>query len=118
MLSEIEHLMKEADESILKIYYQINFEKKLKNDKSPVTEANLISHKIIVSRLGNLTPNIPVVSEEDTESYYLQELTLPIGLIDPLDGTKEFVKRTGDFTCNVALIRKSKTNNWFCHNSK
>lgn len=108
MFTGIQDLMREADESILKIYYQNNFKKKMKNDKSPVTEADLISHKIIVSRLGDLTPTIPVVSEEDTESYCLPRTNSTYWLIDPLDGTKEFIKHTGEFTCNVALIENQQ----------
>ena len=72
-----------------------------KADDSPLTEADTRSHEVIVAALAKATPEIPVVSEEDDGN------TLPVGafwLVDPLDGTKEFVKRTGEFTVNIALI--------------
>lgn len=75
-----------------------------KADASPLTAADLASHKVIVSGLKKLTPEIPVVSEEDTISHSLRKPSGAFWLIDPLDGTKEFVNKNGDFTVNIALI--------------
>ena len=74
-----------------------------KDDNSPLTAADLASHHLIVEQLQQLTPHIPVLSEESDEDP--QRHTWPqLWLVDPLDGTKEFVARTNDFTVNIALI--------------
>jgi 3'(2'), 5'-bisphosphate nucleotidase len=72
-----------------------------KADDSPLTEADLRSHASIVDALARLTPDIPVVSEEDDGALATAET---FWLVDPLDGTKEFIKRTGEFTVNIALV--------------
>lgn len=80
-----------------------------KTDDSPLTWADLFAHQVISQRLALLTPNIPVVSEEDEQSLRYR---LPRGdfwLIDPLDGTKEFLAQNGEFTVNIALVRDGKT---------
>jgi 3'(2'), 5'-bisphosphate nucleotidase len=76
----------------------------LKADKSPVTQADLASHQIISQSLAQLTPSTPVVSEEDEVSLKYRQTEGAFWLIDPLDGTKEFIARQGDFTVNIALI--------------
>ena len=79
-----------------------------KGDLSPLTKADLASHELISLRLAALTPDIPVVSEEDTASDIYRK---PIGrfwLVDPLDGTKEFIACNGEFTVNIALIEDAK----------
>lgn len=76
-----------------------------KTDGSPFTQADLLSHHIIARGLAALTPEVPVVSEEDTLS---QRYRLPTGefwLVDPLDGTKEFIAKNGEFTVNIALVQ-------------
>lgn len=76
----------------------------LKADDSPLTRADLAAHQVISRGLCQLTPDIPVVSEEDTASL---QYRLPKGrfwLVDPLDGTKEFLARNGEFTVNIALV--------------
>ena len=90
---------------VLKIYQQEHFEQQTKSDNSPLTEADLASHQLIVEKLTELTPEIPILSEEsstipwDERKHWVQ-----YWLIDPLDGTKEFIKRNGEFTVNIALI--------------
>lgn len=75
-----------------------------KSDDSPLTLADLASHHAIVDGLGLLTPDIPVVSEEDSASLTHRKPQGCFWLIDPLDGTKEFLARNGEFTVNIALI--------------
>ncbi|MDR9778026.1 inositol monophosphatase family protein, partial [Rhizobium hidalgonense] len=74
-----------------------------KNDSSPVTEADLAAHHLIEQGLNQLTPTIPVLSEESS-SYELRHQWQQFWLVDPLDGTREFINKTGEFTVNIALI--------------
>lgn len=77
----------------------------LKADNSPLTEADLASHHIIVERLTALDPSIPILSEEAASiPYETRKGWTRFWLVDPLDGTKEFVSRTGEFTVNIALV--------------
>ena len=97
-------LARKAGEAILKIY-NTDFEVTDKSDNSPLTAADLASHKLIVSTLRELTPDIPVLSEESSKiPYETRRGWRRYWLIDPLDGTKEFIKRNGEFTVNIALI--------------
>ncbi|MFK8045009.1 MAG: 3'(2'),5'-bisphosphate nucleotidase CysQ [Crocinitomicaceae bacterium] len=97
---------KEASDAILRIY-QSNFEVEIKSDNSPVTEADKLSSKIIVRHLE--TTKIPVISEEEDKLEYEKRKNLPyIWLVDPIDGTKEFVKKTGQFCISIALIQNGK----------
>jgi len=95
-----------AGADILEIYEQ-DFEVEFKKDQSPLTQADLASHVIIRDELAKLTPDIPLLSEEsasidfETRSGWRQ-----YWLVDPLDGTREFVNRNGEFTVNIALIRE------------
>lgn len=75
-----------------------------KNDNSPLTLADLESHRLIAQSLSKLTPLIPIVSEEDETVKYCKEQFDLFWLVDPLDGTKEFISRNGEFTINIALI--------------
>jgi len=93
-----------ASQSIMDIYTRNEIALEKKEDGSPVTEADLISHKIIVEGLNSLNSKFPVLSEEGNSKSKLDEETF--WLIDPLDGTKEFLNRNGDFTVNIALIEK------------
>ncbi len=76
-----------------------------KRDDSPLTQADLDSHHLLLAELGRLTPGIPVLSEESTRAEKAARREWPqLWLVDPLDGTREFVERTGEFTVNVALV--------------
>ena len=75
-----------------------------KADASPLTEADLAAHHLICDRLERLTPQLRVVSEEDVESHTQLAPTAEFWLIDPLDGTREFLARNGEFTVNIALV--------------
>jgi 3'(2'), 5'-bisphosphate nucleotidase len=78
-----------------------------KADDSPLTEADRVAHRTIVARLSELTPDVPVVSEEDGfAGDAAAVVTGDYWLVDPLDGTKEFLKRTGEFTVNIARVRE------------
>ena len=97
-------IAKRAGDAILKVY-NTDFSVYEKSDQSPLTEADLAAHKIIANSLLELTPEIPILSEESAHiPYSLRSTWERYWLIDPLDGTKEFIKRNGEFTVNIALI--------------
>ena len=79
-----------------------------KSDDSPVTAADLAAHQVIVQGLAALTPDVPVLSEEDPPGWDVRQHWQQYWLVDPLDGTKEFIKRNGEFTVNIALIEHGK----------
>jgi 3'(2'), 5'-bisphosphate nucleotidase len=97
----------EAGAAILEVYHRAGtMAVERKGDDSPLTEADRAAHAVIVAGLARLTPDIPIVSEED--GFAGDPATVVTGdywLVDPLDGTKEFLKRTGEFTVNIALVR-------------
>ena len=94
----------QAGDAILRIYGQ-DFSVDHKDDQSPLTEADLASHRVITEGLRRLTPDIPVMSEESaTIPWEERRQWQRFWLVDPLDGTKEFVKRNGEFTVNIALV--------------
>ncbi|MBZ0331868.1 3'(2'),5'-bisphosphate nucleotidase CysQ [Halomonas sp. ANAO-440] len=87
--------------------YQRDFTVETKDDQSPLTEADMASHHALVALLGDLTPGVPVLSEESVEiPYATRQAWSRYWLVDPLDGTKEFVNKNGEFTLNVALIEE------------
>tara|TARA_B100001057_G_scaffold247578_1_gene247912 strand:- start:3178 stop:3969 length:792 start_codon:yes stop_codon:yes gene_type:complete len=93
----------EAAKEILKIYHSDDFEIQLKSDDSPLTKADLTSHQVIESYLKQT--NIPVLSEEGRHiSYNERKGWNQLWIVDPIDGTKEFINRNGEFTVNIALI--------------
>jgi 3'(2'), 5'-bisphosphate nucleotidase len=101
----ISEIAVEAGKAILEIYAQ-DFAVTEKDDKSPLTQADLASHQIICAALAKLTPDIPVLSEESSDiDYDTRAGWEQYWLVDPLDGTREFVNRNGEFTVNIALIR-------------
>ncbi|MGC9196324.1 MAG: 3'(2'),5'-bisphosphate nucleotidase CysQ [Syntrophobacteraceae bacterium] len=96
---------KEAGRAILEVY-NTDFEVIQKQDRSPLTLADTRSHAIISGALTERYPDIPVLSEEGREIAFEQRRDWQrFWLVDPLDGTKEFVKRNGEFTVNIALIK-------------
>lgn len=95
---------REAAVAILGVYENA-FEVQHKSDSSPLTAADLAAHRIIVDGLGKLTPDWPILSEESAAiSWEARRHWSRYWLVDPLDGTREFVKRNGEFTVNIALI--------------
>ncbi|MBL3528816.1 MAG: 3'(2'),5'-bisphosphate nucleotidase CysQ [gamma proteobacterium endosymbiont of Lamellibrachia anaximandri] len=107
-LNEIIPIAIEAGRAIMDVYAK-EIDVQTKSDNSPLTEADLASHNIIVESLHRLDPNIPVLSEEsETIPFEVRGSWTRYWLIDPLDGTKEFIKRNGEFTVNIALIENSQ----------
>ncbi|MCP4126034.1 MAG: 3'(2'),5'-bisphosphate nucleotidase CysQ [Gammaproteobacteria bacterium] len=103
-IEKIITIAQQAGAAILNIY-DTDFSVYEKSDQSPLTEADLAAHQVIVNSLMELTPDIPILSEESAHiPYSLRSTWSRYWLIDPLDGTKEFVKRNGEFTVNIALI--------------
>jgi 3'(2'), 5'-bisphosphate nucleotidase len=98
----------EAGRSILEIYHSGAFDVEIKGDNSPLTRADTASHNLIMSFLTKT--NIPVLSEEGKAiSYEERKDWTQLWIVDPIDGTKEFIKRNGEFTVNIALIENQKT---------
>ena len=94
----------EAGRAIMGVY-ETGFTVTAKEDSSPLTQADLAAHRCILERLTALTPELPVLSEESAEIPYAERSRWDrYWLVDPLDGTKEFIKRNGEFTVNIALI--------------
>ncbi|MBV4368083.1 3'(2'),5'-bisphosphate nucleotidase CysQ [Erwinia sp. BNK-24-b] len=109
MLNPICQLARDAGAAIMQIYNsQTPLDIEKKSDDSPVTAADIAAHKIILQGLGELTPDIPVLSEEDPPGWEIRQHWQRYWLVDPLDGTKEFIKRNGEFTVNIALIENGK----------
>jgi len=97
-------LAHKAGLAILEVY-ETDFEVIDKADDSPLTQADLAAHRVLVAGLAELTPDIPVLSEEEqAPEFAVRKSWQRYWIIDPLDGTKEFVNRNGEFTVNVALI--------------
>ena len=85
--------------------YRSGFEVRIKEDDSPVTAADHAAEAIILARLAAGAPSVPVVAEEQVAAGRVPDTGKEFFLVDPLDGTKEFVQRRGDFTVNIALVR-------------
>ncbi|HIJ62446.1 MAG TPA: 3'(2'),5'-bisphosphate nucleotidase CysQ [Rhodospirillaceae bacterium] len=108
LLTPLGRLARQAGDAILEVY-AADFRVTAKSDSSPVTEADLRAEGIILAGLARLTPEIPVISEEAAAAGSLPELSgSRFWLVDPLDGTKEFVKRNGEFTVNIALVEDGR----------
>jgi 3'(2'), 5'-bisphosphate nucleotidase len=99
----------EAGQAVLEIYDKGDFESYQKADESPVTSADYLANDIIVKALENATPDIPIMSEErKIESLEDRQHWKRYWLIDPIDGTQEFIARSGDFAVNIALIEDNE----------
>ena len=105
LAAAIEAIALQAGAVIMEIYGR-DFAVETKADESPVTEADEAAEAVIVAALRALTPDIPVVAEEEVAAGQAPDVGAgPFWLVDPLDGTREFISRNGDFTVNIALIR-------------
>ena len=101
-------ISKNAGDAIMDIY-ESDFDVNLKSEQSPLTKADILSNKIICQSLKKITPDIPILSEESSDiSYHERSKWNQYWLIDPLDGTKEFIKKNGEFTTNIALIFENR----------
>ena len=106
LLPAVVKLARTAGASILTVYDSSDFQIVSKDDDSPLTAADLASHQAIIKGLSELTPEIPILSEESASiDYATRSQWSTYWLVDPLDGTKEFIKRNGEFTVNIALIQ-------------
>lgn len=106
LLPQIVALAEEAGKAVVEIYSRKDFGTAYKENDSPLTCADMASHDLIMARLRGLTPDLPVLSEESRRVPYAERrFWHAYWLIDPLDGTKEFIKRNGEFTINICLIK-------------
>jgi len=108
ILDDLVTIARQAGEAILEVYAG-DFEVDHKADRTPLTRADLASHGLIRDAVAELTPGIPLLSEESAELPWPMRRGWPeYWLVDPLDGTREFVNRNGEFTVNIALIREHR----------
>jgi len=106
-LKDMEIVAKQAGKAIMEIYKK-DFLVEFKDDKSPLTEADTKSNEIICNKLLELYPSIPIMSEENEQmNYDIRKNWDYYWCIDPIDGTKEFIKKNDEFTVNIALIHKN-----------
>jgi 3'(2'), 5'-bisphosphate nucleotidase len=97
-----------AGERIME-FYRASFTVTQKDDHSPLTQADMAAHHYITAALKKLTPEIPILSEEAADiPYAVRRLWTRHWLVDPLDGTREFIKRNDDFTVNIALVENGE----------
>ena len=109
LVDDILKISQQAGEKILDIY-ETNFSVSNKDDNSPLTAADVAAHKTICAGLTQLTPDTPILSEESAEvSFETRKQWKQYWLVDPLDGTREFIKRNGEFSVNIALIENHKS---------
>lgn len=106
--NKVLEIAKEAGEAIMKIY-STDFKVEYKDDKSPLTAADKAANDVIIAGLKDLGLDIPIISEENkTVEYADRKDWTYCWIVDPLDGTKEFLKRNDEFTVNIALINNGK----------
>ena len=106
LLPKIELIIKEAGNIILNYYQRSDIHPKMKSDKTPVTDADISSHRYIAKELSKISSD-PIISEEGQFTKLDQECRR-YWLVDPLDGTKNFIARNGEFCTNIALIQQGK----------
>ena len=104
LAESLAELAEKAGREILGVYHQ-DFEVRDKRDASPVTDADERAERVILDDLRGLAPDLPVVAEESVSAGVVPDVTGGVFfLVDPLDGTKEFISRNGEFTVNIALV--------------
>lgn len=109
LLPDVLNIAQQAGEKIMEVYKN-GFNIEIKDDKSPLTTADLAANDHIVKELNKLSPHFPVLSEESkTIPFSERQSRETYWLVDPLDGTKEFIKRRDTFTVNIALIHQNKS---------
>lgn len=106
-LNNIDKIAIKAGNEIMVVYQNV-IEVHKKPDQSPVTEADLRANEVILDALKSSYPDIPVLTEEDVENFKSPNRDGYYWLVDPLDGTREFIKKNGEFTVNIALIYKGE----------
>ncbi len=109
LIPDVIQIARAAGQLILEIYENKEYKEYTKSDSTPVTSADLAAHKQIMEQLSALTPDIPVLSEEDADVSLAQRSQWQrYWLVDPLDGTQEFIARSGDFATIIALVENNK----------
>ena len=109
LIPEVREIARQAGKVILDIY-QTDFSVENKTDNSPLTAADMAAHRMICGLLATITPGIPVLSEESAWiNFNERRRWRQYWLVDPLDGTREFIKRNGEFSVNIALIEKQRS---------
>jgi 3'(2'), 5'-bisphosphate nucleotidase len=103
LLAELVPLIHEAGALVMRVY-ATDFQIEIKGDESPVTLADQCAEKVIFEGLQRIAPGIPVVGEEAASLGDIPDVSNRFWLVDPIDGTKEFISRNGEFTVNIALI--------------
>ncbi len=103
LLERVAQITRDAGRVVMEVYGS-DFAVRGKDDASPVTEADERAERLIVPALAALTPGVPVVAEEEVAAGRVPQVGARFWLVDPLDGTKEFISRNGEFTVNVALV--------------
>jgi len=108
LLADLRMIALEAGQAILKVYESDAVKVTQKEDDSPVTEADMRAEAVILGGLAERAPGIAVISEEAVAGGKTPERAEKFFLVDPLDGTREFIKRNGEFTVNIALIESGR----------
>lgn len=109
LIDEVCQIANQAANCILEVY-DTDFAVENKEDRSPLTAADMAAHNAICAALAELTPDVPVLSEESAALPFAERRQWSrYWLVDPLDGTREFIKRNGEFTVNIALIENHQT---------
>lgn len=106
MINQLIKVVKLVNQEILNIYDSDDYSIEIKDDMSPVTRADIASHEILIKELKKIL-DIPVMSEESIPLYEQRRYWDKFWMIDPLDGTKDFIKKNGGFTVNIALLEKN-----------
>ena len=111
LIAQILPIAQKAGDKIMEVYQdEASFDIESKDDNSPLTRADREANDIICQYLELLTPKLPIISEENKEIPYEQRKHYEYcWMVDPLDGTKEFIKRNGEFTVNIALIKNNES---------
>ena len=108
-IDQVIDIATEAGKKIRDIYQLGDFEREIKSDNTPVTSADIAAHNIIIKALKELTPEIPVLSEEDADIAFSERCNWQrYWLVDPLDGTGEFIAGSGDFSVIIALVEHNR----------
>lgn len=107
MIKQVIRIVKQASQEIMKIYISGDLNILDKADNSPITKADLLSNKIIIEGLKKIS-NYPIVTEETSVAYKIRRNWNTFWLVDPLDGTKDFIVKNDEFTINIALIERNQ----------
>ncbi|MBM6550675.1 3'(2'),5'-bisphosphate nucleotidase CysQ [Marinomonas ostreistagni] len=104
----LQQIIHNAADAIMEIYQKADLGVEQKSDDSPVTAADIAANTVIMAGLEQFTPEIPILSEEAVVSFEERKDWQLLWVVDPLDGTKEFIKRNGEFSINIALVRDGR----------